>query len=123
MDIDDIFHQATARGLPIPVWKWPPLKAYNGFTHDQRVKVWQAVKLAIEMGLMPPPSTGTCEICRTRQNLCYHSEDYSVLAPYILCQRCHRLIHQRFKTPEAWQAHVARYHQDGAWFTALPLTR
>ncbi|MFZ2587094.1 MAG: hypothetical protein WAZ18_03065 [Alphaproteobacteria bacterium] len=45
------------------------------------------------------------------------------VAPHIVCQRCHRLIHQRYKTPEAWQAHVARYHQDGAWFTTLSLTR
>ena len=123
MNIDTILTQAQAQDLPIPRWTWPHLKSYNGFSHEQRVRLWQAVKLAIEMGLMPHPSTGTCEICQTRTNLCYHSEDYSVLAPRILCQRCHRLIHQRFKTPEAWQAHVTRYYQHGAWFTTLSLTR
>lgn len=122
LTIDEMLGLASDRGVPIPVWKWPHLKPYNGFSHDQRIKIWQAVKLAIEMGLMPHPSTGQCEICRARHNLCYHSEDYRVLNPHIVCQRCHRLIHQRFKTPDAWQAHVNRYHQHGAWFSVLSVT-
>lgn len=116
LDTDDILRQAKAQGVPIPSWKWPPLKTYNGFTHKQRVKVWQAVKVAIAMGLMPHPSTRSCEICRSTQNLCYHSEDYSVVEPHVVC---HRLIHQRFKLPEAWRSHITRYHVAGAWFTSL----
>jgi hypothetical protein len=72
---------------------------------------------------MPHPSTLACEICQTRQNLCYHSEDYSVLAPHVVCQRCHRLIHQRYKMPEVWEEHVIRYQTPKCWFSALGTSR
>lgn len=123
VDIQNILEEGISKGIAIPVWKWSALKPYNGFTHEQRVKVWQAVKVGIELGMLPHPSTLACEICSSHQNLCYHSEDYSVVAPHVVCQRCHRLIHQRYRMPKAWEAHLSRYEREGSWFAGLSSER
>lgn len=118
-EVEAILFQALQRGFTLSHWKWPPLKTYNGFTHEQRVKGWQAVKLAVQLGLIPHPSSLECSICGGTYKMGYHSEDYSVVAPHAVCLRCHRLIHQRYKMPVEWGAHVARYQREGAWFSAL----
>lgn len=52
LTIEAIFEMAKEVALKPRVWKWKPLRPYNGFDHDQRVKKWQAIYLAIQLGLI-----------------------------------------------------------------------
>jgi hypothetical protein len=94
--IEQVFEAALQQGLPIPVWGWPPLKTYNGFTHEQRVRGWQAEKLAIRLGLLPDPTTLACYKCGARQPTAigYHAEDYTTLERFAVCKPCHTAIHK-----------------------------
>lgn len=122
--INEVLALATERGLNPPEWKWKPLKTYNGFTHEQRVVGWQAMHLAIRMKLIEPASAYACEICRATPpvTLQYHSEDYCNLAEHVLCQHCHKLLHQRHRYPEKWCKLVTRYAKGDEWYASLAMT-
>lgn len=94
--VDEILKMAQDAGLPLPEWRWKELKPYNGFLHEERVKGWQASKLAVKMKLIPDANDLKCEICEAQHpvNLSYHSEDYSKLAHHVVCKSCHFKIHQ-----------------------------
>lgn len=91
-----------------------PLRTYNGFDHNQRMKGDGIIKAAILSGLIPPPSA--CSRCgQTEGELVYHCEDYTPerilgnLEP--TCRRCHDYIHRvsrpAEKQKEYWDA-IAR---------------
>lgn len=123
MTIDEVFELAASRGLKPREWKWKPLKIYNGFTHEQRVRKWQAVDLLIRMGLKQPASALRCDICGAtakEATLSYHSEDYSSLTgDYPLCKSCHYHIHARFRAPYFWQCIIEKYGDGTRWFERL----
>lgn len=123
MTIEDVFVLAASSGLAAHEWKWKPLKIYNGFNHEQRVRKWQAVDLLIRMGLKPPAKGLKCSICRidgVGGTLSYHSEDYASLeSEYPLCKSCHYQIHTRFNTPTAWKELIAKHGNGGNWFEHL----
>lgn len=94
--LNDIFQQAEAAGLSLPVWKWPPMKPYNGFSHPERVRHWQGMHLAIRIKLIEPPSAHVCRMCGATERIQYHTEDYTTLeALDPLCQRCHFAVHRK----------------------------
>lgn len=94
--VDEILEMARVAGLIPPAWKWKELKPYNGFSHEKRVKGWQASKLAVQMGLVPDAQSLKCEACGAKSPtpLAYHSEDYSKLAHHVVCKSCHFQIHK-----------------------------
>ena len=96
MKVEEVISLAERAGLPLPKWNWPELKIYKGFTHEQRVRGWQAEKLAIRMGLLTPSSEQVCRECGGNQTMQYHSNDYSTLEGLVpLCQRCHIRLHRQ----------------------------
>ena len=122
--IESILLRAEKNGQKIPRWQWPELKSYNGFSHDCRVRKWQAVLLAIEMGLIPSPTEFKCDICGVGYagaELQYHSEDYSRMSGHHpLCKNCHRVLHQRFRKPDEWGELIKDRLNCGMWFNKLP---
>jgi len=123
MTIDDVFILAESREITPREWKWKPLKIYNGFSHEQRVRKWQAVDLLIRMGLKNPAKNLKCAICGVDgvcATLSYHSEDYASLeSEYPLCKNCHYQIHIRFYSPAAWKELVTKYGNGSKWFEHL----
>lgn len=94
--VDEILEMALDAGLTAPEWQWKALKPYNGFSHEERVKGWQASKLAVKMGLLAEAQSLKCEVCGAESPtpLAYHSEDYSKLAHHVVCKSCHFQIHK-----------------------------
>jgi hypothetical protein len=93
--LEDVFKEAAKKGLSLPVWGWPRLKTYNGFTHEQRVRGWQAEKIAIRLGVIPYPGTLSCYKCGlSNSQIGYHAEDYSTLERFPVCRGCHIAIHR-----------------------------
>lgn len=91
--VQDIFELAQMKGLALPAWSWPKLKNYNGFTHEERVRGWQAEKLAIRLGVLPDPQTFSCALCNASTFIQYHAEAYDTLERYPLCRSCHCRLH------------------------------
>ncbi|WP_156932699.1 hypothetical protein [Rhizobium sp. IBUN] len=105
---------------PLRQWKWGVLPRYNGFEHDERVRGWQLVRWFEDNGWLSPAAT--CCISGSSERVSRHSEDYSRLAPYPLCQSVHLALHRRFKHPDAWRRIVSRYSLTGEeWFARLSL--
>lgn len=96
LTVSEVLDMADAKGLQRPVWTWRKLQVYNGFSHEERVRGWQATKLAIEMGLLPPADSFSCQRCGAVPpvRLYYHSEDYLLLPQCVLCRACHLKIHR-----------------------------
>lgn len=82
------------------------LKTYNGFDHDARMKGFRWLKAEYAAGRRTKPTV--CDACgQTEGQIAGHSEDYSEpfgdhIGKHALCERCHLMIHCRFKNPEAW---------------------
>ena len=88
-------------------WRWPRMRPYNGFSHEQRVLTWQIGWLLREVGAFK--LAVACDICGTTNRLGYHSEDYTDLerSP-TMCSACHAVIHQRFGKPSQWREVLGR---------------
>lgn len=88
------------------------MNSYNGFTHTQRMKAFNWLKIEYASGRRKKPTQ--CDACgQTKGILEHHSEDYS--APYgnhigawSLCYRCHMMIHCRFRNKTAWRRYRER---------------
>lgn len=122
--IDQIFTLAKEQGLAPKRWGSSRLVTYNGFDHDQRVRKWQALDLAIRMGLENPAEKFPCSVCNAPPSpaIAYHSEDYgTMVGHYPVCKSCHTRLHNRLRSPASWHAFVARVGSDGErWFEQLP---
>lgn len=95
LSVEHVLSLAHAAGLSCPEWKWPRLKTYRGFTHEQRVRGHNAMVLAIRMKLLAPPREFVCQHCGGSDRMQYHAEDYNTLDGLIpLCQRCHLNLHR-----------------------------
>ena len=101
-------------------WAWKELPVYNGFSHEERVRGWQVINFLMDNGLMARPAV--CCISGRSDRVTLHSETYYDWRPYALNQSIHLALHRRFRSPDQWQAIVARYAVTGEeWFALLPL--
>jgi hypothetical protein len=123
VSIDDMFALAAQQGIAPRKWGSYQLQTYNGFTHEQRVHKWQALHLAIQMGLEQPAHLSPCSICGKTggpDTIAYHSEDYSSLTGHHpLCKGCHTRIHNRFTNPQRWRDYISPYCTGSKWFEAI----
>ena len=123
--IEEIFRMAKKKGLKRPRWGSRPLKVYNGFSHEQRVRGWQAASLAVKMGLKEPADAKDCEICgasKETTDIVFHSEDYNnVFTSYSVCKKCHVRIHNRFRYNSKWLDYIAPFSDGTKWFERLSL--
>jgi hypothetical protein len=100
-----------------PIWNYPALKTYQGFSSRERVEAWKRIWVARWMGLIPHPTK--CSICGSAGHH-YHNEDYSrPLDAKPVCRACHLAIHQRFRNPDRWMRLVAKFATVGCWFGRL----
>ena len=101
-------------------WKWGTLPVYNGFTHIERVRGWQAIWWMIDSGRLEKPTV--CSISGTLDRVSMHSENYYEAAPYGINQNLHMALHQRFKKPDNWRRIVDQHDMTGEeWFAKLSL--
>lgn len=106
--------------VKLRTWKWAELPVYNGFTHEERVRGWQAIWWLIETGQTAKP--GTCSISGKTDRIQLHSENYYEVQPYGINQSIHMALHQRFNRPEGWRRIVDQYAITGdEWFAKLAL--
>lgn len=102
-------------------WRWKELPTYNGFTHQERVRGWQATMFLMDNGLLAKPTV--CCISGRTDRIQWHSEIYYDVKPYALNQSIHLALHRRFNAPDNWRAIVRRYAVTGEeWFARLSLT-
>jgi hypothetical protein len=95
---------------------------YNGFTREARLIADRKIKVAIELGLIPPATK--CSICPSEEGrIDYHAEDYSrplIVAP--ICMKCHMALHNRNRSEgyaRSWQKLVAAHGDGTRWFEYL----
>jgi hypothetical protein len=123
LTVDEIFLVAAHSGLKPKSWGSYRLKTYNGFTHEQRVRKWQALNLAIQMGLEQKAHLSPCSICGKTggpEVIAYHSEDYgSMTGHHTICRGCHTRAHRRFTNPQQWLEFIAPYCNGIRWFENL----
>ncbi len=102
-------------------WRWKELPAYNGFTHEERVRGWQVIHFLLDNGLTAKPSV--CCISGRTDRVTLHSEDYYDWHPYALNQSIHLALHRRFRSPDQWRAIVDQNAVTGEeWFARLSYT-
>lgn len=80
------------------------MKAYNGFTGEERERVGKIINDMVKSGLLNKAIV--CNRCKQDKGIIhYHLEDYSlpVTEDKIehLCWRCHMMLHSRRRNPEA----------------------
>lgn len=86
------------------------MKAYNGFSPDQRMAALRWARAQDAAGKRPP-MRGQCDACgQTEGHLERHSEDYSApygphIGKFVLCYRCHMMVHCRHRDPEKWDTY------------------
>ncbi|AMX93266.1 hypothetical protein A4R28_09285 [Mesorhizobium ciceri] len=103
----------------LPDWRWPQMPAYNGFTHEERVRGWQLIHHFTDKGLLQKPQR--CSISGSTESLQTHCENYySPWSPYPISRPIHTALHRRFRQPDPWNRIVDRYAVTGEeWFCAL----
>lgn len=102
-------------------WRWPLTRPYNGFSGEQRVRIWQLTWWARDVGALPTPMR--CAICDSGSHVGFHNESYAdPWQPIPLCQACHLAVHRRFSAPAAWGRFQDRHRRPGItqWFELLP---
>ncbi|KQQ36722.1 hypothetical protein ASG19_10000 [Rhizobium sp. Leaf306] len=101
-------------------WRWGELPTYNGFTHAERVRGWQAIHFLIDNGWAQ--RSNICCISGDTNMPRLHSETYYSWEPYTISHSIHMALHQRFRQPAPWRRIVDRYSVDGAeWYARLSL--
>lgn len=104
-----------------PVWAWPVLGPYNGWSGERRIEVWKVQTAARRLGLLAPAHA--CTVCgATGCKLDMHNENYGDPFDFhLICQGNHRILHARFKRPAPWLALVRAFANDASWFAHLPM--
>lgn len=80
------------------------MKAYNGFSSNERASVGRMQLQAIRAGKFTEPKK--CELClQTVGQMQLHNEDYSKIFEdaHPICRSCHSALHIRFTKPERWE--------------------
>ena len=102
-----------------PQWHAGPLRPYNGFTAQERIRHWQLAVILRRLGIFPDPPR--CDLCGATERVRWHAEHYGDLSRSVaLCWRDHMTLHRRFASPAAWKARVAR-HGCAEWIKLLPM--
>ena len=105
-------------GYEPPVWRYPALGAYNGFSGQQRVKTWQLGTWLRRRGLLTVAPA--CELCGRSSRLGLHSENYAdVERSVTICSGCHLALHRRFRQPSLWGETLGRCPRAPEWALAL----
>lgn len=84
------------------------MKAYNGFTPEERERGNKIIKRAIKTKRLPPLNKTKCSICGQDKGVRhYHNEDYTpeniIKDATPLCWRCHMHIHAKNKNTDNWK--------------------
>lgn len=114
--------QAIAAGRTTVRLASMKLGPYNGYSGEVRVQADRKIKVAIELGLIPP--SRQCSVCgETKGRIDYHAENYGrPLLVAAICQKCHMALHNRFRSSgyaASWQKRI-KPHADGTkWFEQL----
>ena len=109
-------------GYVPPLWRWPSLGPYNGFTGEERVETWQVSTWLRREGLLRLASQ--CDLCGDRGRLGLHSEDYSDLERALtLCSGCHMALHRRFRWGDQWFRRLDRLHSIPSWALNLDVSK
>lgn len=93
------------------------MKAYNGFSSEQRYRALAWIKAQYAAGERKPPTA--CDACgQDRGIFDAHSEDYSEpfgahTGRFGLCFRCHMMIHLRWRHSKAWDVYRATVARGG----------
>ena len=119
--VDDAISSGRTR---IKVTRMPGLGAYNGFSGELRCIVDRKIKVAVELGLIPPARESGCSVCgNTEGRIDYHNEDYSrPLQTVAICMKCHLSLHNRFRTKgyaASWDKRVKQYGDGTKWFERI----
>lgn len=100
--IERAVDEAIAQGAFLPRWGWPTPRAYNGATGAERIRGWQKVAVARNLGLIA--RTDLCDVCSRPAGSMRHGEIYArPLAARPICRSCHFKVHRRFGDPVGWQ--------------------
>ena len=97
------------------------LSPYNGYSGELRVLADRKIKIAVELGLIPPAKECSCSVCGTSGGrIDYHNEDYSrPLRTVAICMKCHLALHNRSRSPgfaASWEKRVKAYGDGTKWF-------
>ena len=110
--------QSVLDGYEPPVWRYPMLGPYNGFTGEQRVRTWQLGSWLQRRGLLS--LAPACDLCRRSSRLGLHSENYADLQRSVtICGGCHLVLHRRFRQPTRWRETLDRLKRAPEWALAL----
>jgi hypothetical protein len=81
---------------------WPTPRAYNGASGAERIRGWQKVAVARNLGLIA--RTAPCDVCGQPAGSMRHGEIYArPLAARPICRSCHFTLHRRFGDPVGWE--------------------
>jgi hypothetical protein len=122
-DIERLVDEAIAAGRTKIKRSHMKLGPYNGFSGEQRVLADWKIKIAKELGLIPPAEQ--CSVCgSTDGRIDYHNEDYSrPLQTVAICMKCHMALHNRFRSPgyaANWDKRVKEHGDNGTkWFEQI----
>lgn len=102
------------------VSRYPLLRAYNGFTGEERRRGGQLIGWLQAARCLPRPSR--CDICGRTGRTAYHSEHYySACHPVMICNGCHMAIHRRQFAWDQWRRIVDGAATTGReWFVLIP---
>lgn len=112
------FRNNLLEGYCPPVWRYPLLGPYNGFTGTQRVRTWELETWLLRRNLLR--LAPKCDLCGNTNRLGGHSESYADIERTLtLCGGCHLALHQRFRQPTRWRNILDRLPLIPEWATAL----
>jgi len=101
---------------------------YNRWSPAERMATLPLQREAIRTGRIAAPTT--CSICGVTPEpgsanpVWLHDEDYAdPLGAYHVCRACHRVLHERFDRPEAWDTLISRHGSGKRWFEMLTMNR
>lgn len=98
------------------------ISSYNGFSGEYRLKIGRFQEAEFAAGRAKRPTK--CLACgQTEGRIIAHLEDYDDPIQGImgLCNRCHLMVHCRFRAPEMWDGYRAairagiRYRPAYSW--------
>lgn len=104
---------------PLRQWTYPPVKTYNGFSSDERIRGWQVERWFVDNGWLDRPVR--CSITGATKNVGFHDEDYyTPWEPIQIGRGVHMALHQRFSRPAWWNRILRENTVTGdEWFCSL----
>ena len=110
---------AIRAGFPLPRWGWKTPAPYQGASGAERVRAWQKVMVAEQLGLMPPRER--CSGCGEAADHFHHEIYLRELSCQPVCRSCHYHVHKRFARPQHWLLFLNERVEPQSWFWAFSL--